>query len=135
MKEKLIAALRSGEYEQARGALRNEEGYCCLGVACDIYLKETGEGKWRYDGERHFPYTFATNPNLEHGEVSVMPKKVQEFFEFKHNNPSYSNRSLAGLNDGDFTFEEIADLLEMEDDLTYEEFEEVKQFIGDGLHE
>lgn len=30
-----VEALRSGEFEQGRGRLRNSEGgYCCLGVAC-----------------------------------------------------------------------------------------------------
>jgi hypothetical protein len=30
------AALRSGEYEQTKGYLRTDEGYCCLGVLCEI---------------------------------------------------------------------------------------------------
>lgn len=34
---KLIRALRSGKYEQARGALRDGQKFCCLGVACDLY--------------------------------------------------------------------------------------------------
>lgn len=35
-KEKWIAALRSGEYQQAKGKLFDGIGYCCLGVACVI---------------------------------------------------------------------------------------------------
>ncbi len=37
-KEKWIAALRSGKYEQGQDVLFNEESntYCCLGVACHI---------------------------------------------------------------------------------------------------
>ncbi len=35
-KEKWVAALRSGEFYQIKGALVNEDGYCCLGVACSI---------------------------------------------------------------------------------------------------
>lgn len=31
-----IAALRSGNYPQAVGCLRSEQGYCCLGVLADI---------------------------------------------------------------------------------------------------
>lgn len=34
--EKWIAALRSGKYNQTRGSLRDQFGYCCLGVACVI---------------------------------------------------------------------------------------------------
>jgi hypothetical protein len=29
-----IEALRSGKYGQTNGTLENEDGYCCLGVAC-----------------------------------------------------------------------------------------------------
>lgn len=32
-------ALRSGEYEQARGYLRTDNGYCCLGVLCEVAVK------------------------------------------------------------------------------------------------
>lgn len=34
---RLVFALLSGEYQQGRGGLRNHRGYCCLGVACDIF--------------------------------------------------------------------------------------------------
>jgi hypothetical protein len=36
LKKKWIDALRSGEYPQARGALTDGEGFCCLGVLCKI---------------------------------------------------------------------------------------------------
>lgn len=31
-----LAALRSGEYKQAQGHLKEDGGYCCLGVLCEI---------------------------------------------------------------------------------------------------
>src|SRR5688572_28444291 len=38
LETKLVNALRSGVYEQAIGYLRPYSGgFCCLGVACDIY--------------------------------------------------------------------------------------------------
>lgn len=36
LKEKWVEALRSGEYEQVRRALRTNEGMCCLGVLADV---------------------------------------------------------------------------------------------------
>lgn len=36
-KQHWVAALRSGEYEQGRDCLRENNTFCCLGVACDIY--------------------------------------------------------------------------------------------------
>ncbi len=32
-----VAALRSGKYQQITGQLRKENGFCCLGVACDVF--------------------------------------------------------------------------------------------------
>jgi hypothetical protein len=38
---KWVEALRSGEYTQTQGVLRDESGYCCLGVACVVYETAT----------------------------------------------------------------------------------------------
>lgn len=43
IKRRWIRALRSGRYKQARRKLRGDNGYCCLGVLCDI----SGKGNWR----------------------------------------------------------------------------------------
>ena len=43
---KWVDALRSGEFKQARKALRTSDGFCCLGVACEVYRRETGRGAW-----------------------------------------------------------------------------------------
>lgn len=34
-----VEALRSGRYPQATGALHSREGWCCLGVACDVAVR------------------------------------------------------------------------------------------------
>ena len=49
LKEKWVAALRSGKYKQGVGSLKRksdtgEEQFCCLGVLCDIFPK--GRGNW-----------------------------------------------------------------------------------------
>jgi len=42
------AALRSGEYKQGQGMLRNDGGdYCCLGVLCDLARKAGVLGEWQ----------------------------------------------------------------------------------------
>lgn len=46
MLKQLIAALRSGEYTQTTGCLRSGNCYCAAGVACDVWMKETGKGRW-----------------------------------------------------------------------------------------
>jgi hypothetical protein len=45
--KKWVEALESGEYQQAQGQLKDEGGgYCCLGVACDLYRKTRKRGRW-----------------------------------------------------------------------------------------
>lgn len=64
-----VQALRSGEYPQGKGRLNRTHsltdmqptGYCCLGVLCDVYNKNTGKGKWVPN--RTFGYTFVAAPN------------------------------------------------------------------------
>lgn len=36
LKAKWIAALRSGKYQQTTHYLKDDDGFCCLGVLCDI---------------------------------------------------------------------------------------------------
>ena len=43
-----VAALRSGEYPQATGCLRNDVGFCCYGVLTDLAVK-AGVGEWGTD--------------------------------------------------------------------------------------
>lgn len=44
-----VEALRSGNYTQTSNALRDNQGYCCLGVACDVFRKKTKHGRWDDD--------------------------------------------------------------------------------------
>ena len=56
IKEKWVAALRSGKFQQERARLRGEEGHCCaLGVLCEVLDLEkvqlhTGHGGRVYLG-------------------------------------------------------------------------------------
>ena len=103
MIQKLIQALRSGEYKQAQFSLRCEDSFCCMGVACDVYHKETGKGRW------------VGNCFTVGGIIRslAMPEPVQDFFDFKSEDPDVCGKALSYLNDHDGkSFEEIADLLE-----------------------
>lgn len=46
IKAKWLEALRSGKYQQTRKVLRDSNGYCCLGVLCDVmgveWVKDDG---------------------------------------------------------------------------------------------
>ena len=67
--KKWIAALRSGDYPQTFKRLRDKQGFCCLGVACDL----NDPGVWtpsilRSDGERVM---------LWDGEGAVLPQYMR----------------------------------------------------------
>ena len=38
---KWVKALRSGKYTQTKNNLCNDVGHCCLGVLCELYIKDT----------------------------------------------------------------------------------------------
>ncbi len=101
IKERWIKALLSGEYFQAQGCLKYGDGYCCLGVLCDLYLIEKG-GQWEIDkGTFHID-----------DEDSLLPKKVADWAGVGHRSPSADGVALAVHNDnGNKTFEQIAELI------------------------
>jgi hypothetical protein len=93
-----VAALRSGEYKQARGSLQQNDGYCCLGVLCEVVgveIKDT---------------------------AVILPDeaKAKAGMQTCSGRLTHSNSSLASLNDtgtdGDrmpLTFDEIADIIQL----------------------
>lgn len=57
IKAKWVAALRSGEYKQGMGNLRDAGYFCCLGVLSDLHSKETG-CKWTQQNDGVMSYLF-----------------------------------------------------------------------------
>lgn len=46
IKTKWLSALRSGDYTQSGGSLKDEQGYCCLGVLMEVVDGENVFEKW-----------------------------------------------------------------------------------------
>jgi hypothetical protein len=117
VKKLWVDALTSGEYKQTKGTLKDETGFCCLGVLCDIYTKETKNGVWREEcGLMTFDIIHeATNTLLECGE-GVPPNVVVNWAGLDDDNPTVkgvgkTEQSLAEWNDGGKTFEEMAEII------------------------
>ncbi len=59
IKGKWLQALRGGKYKQRRHGLREDGGYCCLGVLCDIVApdewKPESWGEYSHAGEMLYP--------------------------------------------------------------------------------
>lgn len=98
IKKKLVKALRSGKYDQTTNALRDERGYCCLGVLCKILnvpAKETDYGEYEFG-------------KGEDKSTGLLPKYVAE----KTGLSKRTQNSLAARNDRGDSFEKIADHIE-----------------------
>lgn len=78
----LVDALRSGEYEQGQAALRTEDKYCCLGVACDVYRKHNRNGKWVAETDSMYSYRFSLYGDSQGG---VLPEIVAKWYGFGRN--------------------------------------------------
>lgn len=109
VKKKWVAALNSGKYKQTTGALKNDNGFCCLGVLCDVYRKEKKKKLWE---------TTDDGTCLMFSNGGTLPYKVQEWSGIKVRNPKTSvkkggnRQTLADLNDiYKFNFKEIAKVI------------------------
>lgn len=108
---KWVEALRSGRYEQGKAMLKTKEGkYCCLGVACDLFMKDKG-GEWgvdKYDLP-HFQKQYGDLP------TSVMEWLGLSDIEGCYRDDIGDRRDLTSDNDGgDYDFEDIASTIEVE---------------------
>ncbi len=94
--QKWVAALRSGKYNQTTGRLKDEIGYCCLGVLCEISeARADGPGKYI--------------ENYTEVGLKSMTGKLDPYYE-----PNMDTLSLSKLNDEGYTFNEIADIIQIE---------------------
>jgi hypothetical protein len=127
-----VNALRSGNYKATKNCLRDEKGFCCLGVLCDL----TEPNNWADPSEVNGPIDYdglhdTTPPTWVRQTVNMigkegrfvpefLPKELQERISRHYPGNGQSNKNpytLAGLNDffvkaGADPFPVIADLIE-----------------------
>lgn len=110
-----LTALRSGEYVQARGVLRTHhtqaiptqpikdgdpDRYCCLGVLCDIAVKQFAvPGKW---GLYNF---FEINGGANETDL---PKTIREWAGIHPDDENF----LANMNDAARNFDTVIEIIE-----------------------
>jgi hypothetical protein len=111
IKSKWVAALRSGEYKQGRKVLHSEaeNTFCCLGVLCDLAVKEG-----IVHGETTFnPLlgTITTYVGSDNSSTYQLPSDVRDWADLE--SPQESQSFLSELNDvHGADFETIADYIE-----------------------
>lgn len=126
IKTRWVAALRSGEYTQTKGYLKTADGYCCLGVLCEIAVQDgiveqtmTSPEVFTAQGDQLSPEHYAFG---EYNDTAELPTVVEEWSGLKDvttriENPNYTGwqefYTLIDLNDDQgYDFNAIADVIE-----------------------
>jgi hypothetical protein len=94
-----IDALRSGNFTQTTGALKNLKGHCCLGVLCEAVV-----GKPELDADMEYVYTSGGAKHI----TDIGWEEFERLTGFAANVECV----LVGANDmARLSFDEIADLI------------------------
>lgn len=115
IKQQWISALRGGDYHQTKHSLKSNDGYCCLGVLCDLYAKVKNK-EWEQDKILGY---------MMEGVDNILPDSVVEWAELDADDPivscivSHLNEedevTLSVLNDqACYTFDQIANVIEVQ---------------------
>lgn len=110
VKELWLTALRSGEYEQGHGNLRNGDKFCCLGVLCDLAVKHSG---------LPIEVMLANGRLMGYDECFIYPPTsviIWSGIESFNGRFTVNGKEdfLDVLNDSEFSFAQIADVIERE---------------------
>jgi hypothetical protein len=110
-----VNALRSGEYKQQTGGLGFEKlstgelKFCCLGVLCDLYVKEHPEAEAELGIRTRVSTTGESIHILEYfGDSCFLPHTISTWAEI----PRAFEEELAMKNDAGATFDELATIIE-----------------------
>ena len=125
-----VEKLREPGLRQTMGILEDENGQCCLGVACAMYAEEYPDypagrtEKISPFGKKFLPLNeedyFMTYG--EFNEDAVLPEEVMEWLGIGNDLgifESDTNKSLTEMNDQGSTFIEIADAIEKYEDVLF----------------
>lgn len=113
-KKKWVAALRSGKYSQVRSRLKTANGYCCLGVACEVLdakvnlVSSDGSVYYHHDLAGIQTVTYTILPYIIAHKLGISPSGT-----FDPINGMSFRDCLWKLNDfAGYSFSEIADFIE-----------------------
>lgn len=114
IKKQWVEALRSGDYPQTQGCLRDNAGYCCMGVLEDLAEKaEVVTRKGSITLSENTGAQIYVDTMDDHDQSwSVLTKSTQRWADLDDFNPVVAGRHLSTWNDTETPFTDIADLIE-----------------------
>jgi hypothetical protein len=117
IKVRWVEALRSNNYKQAKGYLKTEDGFCCLGVLCDIAVQDgVIAAPIKLEGQYGEPDHYGYGS----GKTGELPEEVADWAGLD----SYNSLVREG--------ESLTSLVELNDDYGYE-FKQIAQLIEEQL--
>ncbi len=109
-----IEALRSGEYQQSNGKLKNinlidlpGESFCCLGVLCDITIKKqlvSDTVQWEKD-----EFIISLPNGEKQGEFALLPTRILQYYGLTDISGDLSDAAIKYLLD---TYKDNQDIYE-----------------------
>lgn len=101
-----LDALESGDYSQTRNVLQDRRGYCCLGVACDLFAKKFPD---------KISVVHQSGTVFYGGGNTSLPESVREWLGLKDIAGTYfyegEEQALATDNDSGLPFKDIAAII------------------------
>ena len=116
--KKWVEALRSGEYKQTQNKLHDKDGYCCLGVLCEVMGLESCKA-----GVDYFAYYMPNTGQIDaswipEDDLSAFGLNREVLYRYPDDPTDVVDRKvdsvLMEMNDSGKTFAEIADYIEKE---------------------
>lgn len=113
--KKWVKALKSGKYRKGTNYLHPKGNrFCCLGVACDLYIKEHKKNGWQPNDISNEGASFL-------GEAGTLPRVVRNWLGLRTNGGHFGTNeyddlsSLFSLNDEyKWSFKRIAEFISKE---------------------
>lgn len=104
IKKRWLKALRSGEYAQTTGLLRDASGYCCLGVLCDVVKNDKAvKLEWKELVAGNFVFDYCD---------THLPGVVEDYVVVARGPDDDAFGPLINRNDDGQTFKQIANIIE-----------------------
>lgn len=105
-----IKALRSGKYSQSYRGLRDNNGYCCLGVLMDCFINtENSDAQWQHENTDCYRVISSNDKRPSYGLLHQTTK----FKKWAGDIPSWIECILINLNDSEQAdFNQIANWIE-----------------------
>lgn len=119
VKDKWIKALRSEEYPQTDSCLKDDKGFCCLGVLTDLAIKDGILGDWfQLDDDTNSWAVTSTEDGISWDETAILPHQVAQWAGLESRNPMILppdeeyHCPISDPNDSGVPFSKIADIIE-----------------------